>query len=404
MIAAIDPDAVVSDLMQGLPPAADRIVGVHNWSGYPYLRWGFLHTREVVPTARIERGDGPVLPLDPEPRDVTGVDFPWSGTRMTVAEMIERTYTDGFLVLHRGRIAHEHYGPGMTPTTTHLLQSVSKSVAGTAAGVLVGRGLLDPAAPVTRYVDELAGTSFEGATVRHVLDMRTGTAYDETYDSPASDVYLTEVLAGWRPPAAELPVANVYEQIARLANARQHGEVFDYRSILTELLGWVLERISGVRYPELISQTLWSQIGAEQDADITIRHGVSLPDVGMCATLRDLARFALMHLRDGRVGERQVVPTDWVADTRHGDEAAIEAFSRAQETGVHPGQLYRNQWWVLERDAVYTGLGIHGQMMYINVPADVVCVKLSTWPSPLDDALEGLSLTAFAAIAEALAG
>jgi CubicO group peptidase (beta-lactamase class C family) len=257
---------------------------------------------------------------------------------------------------------------------------------------------------VTDYVDELAGTSFEGATVRHVLDMRTGTAYDETYDDPASDVFLTEVLAGWRPAPGPLPVANVYEQIVSLRNARRHGELFDYRSILTELLAWVLERASGMRYPELVSETVWSRIGAEQDADITIRHGVALPDGGVCTTLRDLARFALMHLQDGRVGDVQVVPRDWVQDTRYGDDACREAYARAEDVEVHAGEMYRNQWWVLERGAVYAGLGIHGQMMYVNVPADVICVKLSTWPSPTDDELERLSLQAFAAIADAFGG
>jgi len=404
MIAAIDPDAAASDLMQGLPPAADQIVGVHNWSIAPYLRWGFLHTREVVPTARIERGDAPVLPLEPEQREVEGISFPWAGRRMTVTEMVEQTSTDGFLVLHRGRIVHEHYGPGMTPTTTHLLQSVSKSIAGTVAGVLVGRGLIDPDAPVTHYVEELAGTSFEGATVRHVLDMRTGTAYTETYDDPASDVYLTEVVAGWRPAAGPLVVANVYEQLATLGNARPHGEVFDYRSILTELLAWVMERASGVRYPELVSEALWSRMGAEQDADITIRHGVALPDGGICATLRDMARFALLQLRDGRLGDEQVVPSEWLLDTRRGDQAALDAYARAEGLDAHPGLMYRNQWWVLERDVSYAALGIHGQMVYVNLPADVACVKLSTWPPPLDEGLETLCLTAFAAIAEELAG
>jgi CubicO group peptidase (beta-lactamase class C family) len=401
MIAAIE-GIPAADLMQGLPPAADRVVGVHNWSGFPYLRWGFLHTREIVPTARIERGDGPVAELEHDPRDVDGIDFPWAGARMTVAEMVEQTSTDGFLVLHGGRVAAEHYGPGMTPRTTHLLQSVSKSIAGTVAGILVGRGLIDPQAPVTGYIEELAGTSFEGATVRDVLDMRTGTAYDETYDDPASDVYLTEVLAGWRPAVAPLEIANVYEQIAALGNAREHGLVFDYRSILTELLAWILERASGVRYPELVSEALWSRIGAEQDADLTIRHGVGLPDGGICATLRDMGRFALLQLREGRVGEEQIVPPEWLLDTRHGDQSALDAYARAEGLDAHPGQMYRNQWWVLERDVSYAALGIHGQMVYVNLPADVACVKLSTWPSPLDEHLETLCTTAFAAIAEKL--
>jgi len=392
-----------SRLMQGTPPTGDAVVGMHNWSTYPHLRWGFLHTREVVPTARIERGDGPVLELPRAERDLAAIAFEAAGERTTVGDMLARSYTDGFLVLHGGRIVFETYGPGMTPRTTHLLQSVSKSIGGTAAGVVIGEGRLTPSTLVTDVLPELAGTSFEGATVRHVLDMRTGTAYDETYDDPRSDVFLTEVLAGWRPWEGEPPVANVYEQIATLGNARAHGDVFDYRSILTELLGWMLERATGERYPELISRTIWSQIGAEQDADITIRHGITLPDGGICVTLRDLGRFALMHLREGAADGRQVVPREWIMDTRDGDAESRAAFAQTGDEEWAPGGLYRNQWWVLKPGAEYTGLGIHGQFAYVNVPADLVCVKLSTWPTPLDDDFSAATIAASRAIAEALA-
>src|SRR3989440_11324176 len=98
--------------MQGLPPTGDRVVGVHNWSTSPHLRWGFLHTREVVPTARIERGDGPVLDLPRDPRDLSGIAFEHGGRRWSVAELLSETFTDGFLVLHRGAVATEMYGPG----------------------------------------------------------------------------------------------------------------------------------------------------------------------------------------------------------------------------------------------------------------------------------------------------
>jgi CubicO group peptidase (beta-lactamase class C family) len=390
-------------LMEGMPPTGDSIVGVHNWSTYPHLRWGFLHTREVVPTARIERGDGPVLELPRDERPIGSVEFDRAGKRRTLDDVIDEGYTDGLLALHRGRIVMEHYGPGMTPRTTHLLQSVSKSIGGTLAGVVIDSGKLEPETLVTDVIEELRGTSFEGATLRHVLDMRTGTEYDETYDDPKADVFLTEVLAGWRPYPTKTPVDSVYEQLATLDNAREHGEVFDYRSILTELLGWMLERASGVRYPELISRDLWSQIGAEQDADITIRHGVTLPDGGICVTLRDLARFALLHLQEGQVDGRQVVPSDWIMDTRVGDAEAREAFARsADDEKSFPGGMYRNQWWVIQPGVEYTGLGIHGQFAYVHVPSEVVCVKLSTWPTPLDDEFSGNTLAAFRAVAEAL--
>jgi CubicO group peptidase (beta-lactamase class C family) len=393
-------------MMEGLPPGAGELVTLENWNRPPHLRWGFLHVREVVPTALISRGDGPVLELEHDPREVYGVRFEAPGGRSTtVAETLDRSATDGFLVLHGGRIAAERYGDGMTPRTTHLLQSVSKSVCGTVAGVVAGRGLLDVEAPVTDYVAELAGTGFEGATVRDVLDMRTGTAYDETYDDPTADVVVTEYLAGWRPPRPDLAVRTVYEQLAALPNARPHGERFEYRSILTELLGWILERATGTRYADLVSAELWSRIGAEHDAEITIHDGITLPDGGMCVTLRDLARFALAHLRDGKVGDAQVIPREWVLDTRHGDDAARAAFARSPTGGERLGWMYRNQWWVIDPDrGVYTALGIHGQFAYVNVPADVVCVKLSTCPAAIDEELTIETLSAFAAIAAELSG
>jgi CubicO group peptidase (beta-lactamase class C family) len=390
--------------MGGLPPAGGELVTLANWNLAPFLRWGFLHVREVVPTALIPRGDGPVLALEHEPREVYGIRFAApDGRSATVAETLDRTSTDGFLVLHHGRIAAERYGDGMTPRTTHLLQSVSKSVAGTVAGIVAARGLLDVAAPVSDYVPELAGTGYDGATVRHVLDMSTGTVYDETYDDPEADVVLTEHLAGWRAPRPDMAARNVYEQLAALPNSRPHGERFEYRSILTELLGWILERATETRYADLVSRELWSRIGAEHDAEITIKDGVTLPDGGMCVTLRDLGRFALAHLREGKVGDAQVIPREWVLDTRSGDDATRAAFARSTTGAERIGWTYRNQWWVIDPDrGVYTALGIHGQFAYIDVPADVVCVKLSTWPVALDEGFEFETLAAFAAIAAEL--
>jgi CubicO group peptidase (beta-lactamase class C family) len=392
-------------LMQGFPPEAAAVVTRENWTSPPYLRWGFLHTREIVSTARIGRGDGPVLELPHDPYDVEPITYTTpNGASSTVRAMLDEGFTDGFLVLQDGRIRYEHYGEGMTQGTTHLLQSVSKSITGTVAGILIGDGRLAREAAVTEVIPELAGSSFEGATVRDVLDMRTGTRFNETYSDPDSDVRISEQLAGWRPPRAGLEMRNVYEQIASLDNARPHGEVFEYRSILTDLLGWMLERASGLRLAELISQELWSKIGAEQDAEITVHEGVALPDGGICVTLRDLARFALLHMRAGELEGRRIVPEEWVMDTRFPDAKAVEAYNRSEDAFHDPGWAYRNQWWVIDpRQGITTGLGIHGQFAYVNPAAGVVCVKLSTWPDSLDPQKQAATLAACAAIAAKLA-
>jgi len=362
--------------------------------------------RELVPTARIGRGDGPSRTLERRLVDLLDIGFSApDGAATTVGGVLAATSTDGFLVLHRGAIVTELYDNGMSPAGVHLLQSVSKSVAASVAGILVGRGDLDPEEQVVHYLPELAGGSFEGATVRHLLDMRTGTRFSEVYDDPDSDVSLYEPVIGWSPPTGPLVAPDTWAYIAMLENERPHGEVFEYRSILTDLLGWLLERVGGVRYAELVSQELWSRIGAEQDAEITVdRHGCALADGGMSASLRDLGRFGQMILTGGRVEGEQVVPVEWIEDTRRGgDDASRSAFARSDEGAKWPGWSYRNKWWVLDPDrGTIAALGIHGQTIYIDPESEVVGVKLSTWPVADEDALWALELGAFAAIAREL--
>ena len=186
--------------MAGAPPFSPGArVTLANWQDPPFNRWAFQHVRELIPTARIPRGDGLTWPLPRAERDLGGIRFASAGQELTVADLLAQTCTDGFLVLHRGRVVTEQYFNAMAPDTPHLLMSVSKSVTSAVAGVLAGRGQLDVSAPVTAIVPELAGTSFDGATVQHLLDMRTGTAFNEDYADPEADVRTYERVYLWRP-------------------------------------------------------------------------------------------------------------------------------------------------------------------------------------------------------------
>ena len=178
---------------------------------------------------------------------------PARGQELTVADLLAQTCTDGFLVLHRGRIVTEQYFNAMAPDTPHLLMSVSKSVTSAVAGVLAGRGQLDVSAPVTAIVPELAGTSFDGATVQHLLDMRAGTAFNEDYADPEADVRTYERVYLWRPPDGRPVPEDAIAYFATLRNDGPHGGPFRYRSILTDVLAWVIERAAGARLHELIA-------------------------------------------------------------------------------------------------------------------------------------------------------
>jgi CubicO group peptidase (beta-lactamase class C family) len=370
-------------LMEGSPPPPDRLVTLANWQDPPFNRWGFQHVRDLIPTARIPRGDGPVWRLRRNERDLSDVDVHVRWKQLALERLLEETYTDGFIVLHRGRVVTERYFNGLTPDATHLLMSVSKSVTSCVAGAAVDRGELDPTWLVTDVIAELRGSSFDGCTVRHLLDMRAGTRFDEDYANLEADVRVYEQIYLWRPRTDHDLPADITAYYATLENARAHGGVFDYRSVLTDVLAWVVERSAGARLSELISRDLWRPLGAEFDAEVTVDgSGNAMADGGVCCTLRDLARFGLMLLHNGRRGSRQIVPRAWLEDAVTGDDDVRAAFAASPDAAeFDPGAFYRNQFWIVDPDGpVFAAMGINGQLVLVHRPADVVIAKLSTWP------------------------
>jgi CubicO group peptidase (beta-lactamase class C family) len=387
-------------LMAGVPPFPEQsLVTLANWQDPPFNRWSFQHIRELIPTARIARAAAPA-PLPRAERDVLGFRFSYGDGELTVAEMLEETYTDGFLVLHQGRVVAEHYFNGMAPDVPHLLMSVSKSVTSAVAGVLAGQGLLRVSAAVEEIVPELGGTSFEGATVQDLLDMRAGTRFDESYDNPEADVRTYERVYLWRPDNGDPRPADALGYFATLQNDGPHGGPFRYRSILTDVLAWVIERAAGARLHELISRELWQPMGAEFDAEITLDgHGNPMADGGICASLRDLARFGQLYLEGGR----GIVPKDWIEDTIRGAPDGARAFAEGDDSpGYPPGAHYRNCWWIRDPGVpFYQASGINGQNIFVHVPSQTVVAKFSTWPTALSLAA-GVTTQAALAISNAL--
>lgn len=393
--------------MAGVPPfPPESRVTLGNWQEPPFNRWAFQHVRELIPTARIARAGGPGWRLARDERDITGLRYRSGGRELTIGQMLADSYTDGFLVLHRGRIVAEHYFNGLTPETPHLLMSVSKSVTAMVAGVLAGRGVLDVSAPVAGIVPELASTSFAGATVQHLLDMRAGTRFNEDYDDLEADVRTYEQVYLWRPrdPGAALP-EDALAYFATLRNDGPHGGPFRYRSILTDVLAWVIERAAGDRLHRLIARELWQPMGAEFDAEITVdSHGNPMADGGICATLRDLARFGQLFLRHGRAEHRDIVPAAWIDDTIRGAPDGAAAFTGGDNPpGYPPGAHYRNCWWVRDPSVPFChASGINGQNVFIHVPSQTVVVKLSTWPVALSPVLLRMTVDAVIALAAEL--
>ena len=217
--------------------------------------------------------------------------------------------------------------------------------------------------------------------------MRSGIYFSENYLDPAAEVRVLEQAFGWAPRTTPGVPATLREFLVTLRRCRPHGGVFEYRSCETDVLGLVVEGASGIRFPALAADLVWSRLGAEFDGNIGVdSEGTAMFDGGMSAALGDLARFGLMVLRGGSslVGE-QVVPEWWIEDCFAGGSDSRAAFAASPGDNRMPGGFYRNQFWIPDGDRpVLLCLGIHGQMIYVNRAARVVAAKLSSWPLPQD--------------------
>ncbi len=319
-----------------------------------------------------------------------------------MAGFLDETYTDGFLVLKNGAISYERYFNGMNERTLHLSQSVAKSFVGMVAGILIGRGLLDVNAPVTSYLPELEQTGWRGATLQQVLDMTTGTRFSEEYTNPYSEIGQSDVASGWKPIPPDSDASfkwprHMWELITGLTQTtRPHGELFSYRSIETDVLGFCMERVTGKRLPQLLSEELWQKMGAEESACITVDSaGFALADGGLNACLRDYGRFGQMVLENGG----GVIPASWIEATRSGNHGIF----KEPYTLSIPHGAYKNQFWIEDPTSrAILAKGVFGQLIYVNWDYKMVVVKLSSWPDFLNRPFDVATFSAMHAIGKAL--
>jgi CubicO group peptidase (beta-lactamase class C family) len=377
----------MDELMHGFPPSPENQVTLANWRSFPHLRWAFHHVRELVPSAAIPNDPGDIQGLPVHPADFAGLRIEGGGERLTLDEFLQRSDADGIVVLHRGAIVLERYMNGMTARTPHILMSVSKSVLGLVAGILADKGVLELDRPMTAILPELAGTAYEGATVRHALDMRTGVAFDEDYLATSGPIIAYRKATNWNPLGPGEAPSDLRSFFRELRQADgPHGGGFHYISPNTDLLAWAIERAAGQRYADLVSELLWRPMGATESAYVTVdRLGAPRAAGGLCATVRDLALLGQVVAAGGRRAGKRIIPAGWIDDIlRNGDPAAWDQGTFATFFAGLP-MHYRAKWYV-ERHAapVMFGLGVHGQYLYVAPEQEVVIAKVSSQPPPLD--------------------
>ncbi len=382
-------------------PQRPKTLNLSNWRLPPNHRWAFHHVREIIPSEAIRRGDAIAeLPRGGD-AGLAAMELAGPGDETwSLDEWLQASNTDALLVAKNGELVYEWYIDPAVEIEPHIVFSVSKSMTATLAGVLVGQGLLDPACPVTDYIPELADSGYADASVQQVLDMAVRIDFVEDYLATEGRFVEYRTATAWHPCETDAIDQNLHDFLCTLGRVDgAHGEVFQYKSPNSDLLGWILERVSEERFARLFSHYLWAPMGAEAEAYITVdRKGGPRTAGGICVRPRDLLRFGELVRNRGFANGQQIVPPAWIDDCSQGGNR--DAWRRGESAKEFPDGRYRNKWYQTgDAHQTMLAIGIHSQWIYIDPVAAVTIVKLSSQDEPLKLEFDSVNLGAFARIA-----
>jgi len=411
-LSAADSDPNVMGWMQGFPPPPEKLIAQpdSNFFSFPKLRWSVCHLREFLPTEEISRGLGAPVPPDyPTPAEfaemraqIDALTFmPINGSEeMTWERSLFENYTDGMLIMHKGEVVYERYFGCLEEDGKHAIMSMTKSITGLLGEILVAEGVLDDTLLVRDVIPEIGDSAFATATVREVMDMTTGVKYSENYSDPNADIWVYSRAASPMPkPEGYDGPDGYWEYLQQVQPEGEHGAEFHYKTINSDMLGWMISRVTGKAVTDLASERLWRRMGAEQDAYQTVDgKGVPFAGGGVTAGLRDLGRLGQLMLNGGEINGERLFPAEVVeAIAAGGDQSKFAGFPTI------PNGSYTSQWWAFHNEhGAYAARGVHGQTIYVDPTAEMVLVRLASFPQAQNGFIDPTSLPAYQAVAEFL--
>ncbi|MEX8507138.1 MAG: serine hydrolase domain-containing protein [Leptothrix ochracea] len=328
----------------------------------------FRHMDQIFPV-RVFHRSGPesVLPIGPALNMPSSYVF--DGQSKSTTKLLEDTDTTGLLVMRNGQIVHEHYGRGNDASSHAMSWSVGKSVVSLLVGLAVQDGLIQSIDdPLTRYAPELAGTAYEGVSLKQALQMSSGVRWSEDYSNSDSDVMRfgrTFALGG-----------SLVNFARTLPREHAPGTFNRYNSLDVQVLGLALRHATGLPLATYLEKRLWSRMGMSADGDWLLDDtGTEFAAGGINVTLRDYARIGQLCLQNGRWQGEQLVPAAWIAASHHPDAPHLLPGARANADSPFG---YGYLWWVPEAvDGPYTAMGVYNQFIYIDPAHQVVIAKTS---------------------------
>jgi CubicO group peptidase (beta-lactamase class C family) len=394
--------------MAGFPPPQHKVISATDGSffSFPALRYSVCHMRRFMPTTEVQaaRTDRYTFKVKLDNRIYTVTFVPLNSDRpMTWEASLAANYTDGILILHKGKIVYEKYFGALEPEGVHAAMSVSKTLTGTLGAMLVHEGVLHEDSTASGYVPELKHSAFGDATIREILDMTTSLRYSEDYSDPEAEIWKFSAAGNPFPkPEGYRGPSNYYEYLQTVEKEGVHGEVFGYKTVNTDAMGWIISRVTGKSIPDLLSERIWKPLGTWYDGYYQIDgSGIAFAGGGFSANMRDMAMFGEMIRMKGAFNKKQVLPRGMVEEIMAG--GSREAFSRSAYGSVLKNWSYRDMWWVTHNEhGAFAARGVHGQTIYIDPKAEMVIVRFASHPEAKNSKIDPTSLPAYEAVAKYL--
>ena len=358
--------AILAALIFG--PKAIRVYNFIHLFDEDKIAYNFININKIFPITSITKSSSPHIFNKQE--FVLPEFYELDGKTYNLAESLDYFKSDGLIVLHNGDLLYENYWQGNSKDQPHISWSMAKSFLSALIGIAYYDGLIENLNdPITKYLKDFIGTGYENVPIKDILQMSSGVVFNEDYGDPNSDInkFARAVAEG----------KSMRDFAKTLKNGKVPGTFNHYVSIDTQMLGMLLEEVTGKPLAETLQEKIWTKIGMENNAYYMVDDtGMEWALGGLNATLRDYAKFGLLYLNRGNWKGQQIVPQDWV-----------DASHVAHEPHLQPGNNslsssdwgYGYQWWIPGfPNTDYLAAGIYNQYIYIDPITNVVIAKTSS--------------------------
>ena len=392
-------------IMKGSPPPLEYQVTLENWRKYPYNIWAFVNVRSIIPTSSIKFDPKQKIDFIKKLTNLDEIKISHNNTEKKLKDILVDCNTDSFLVMHKGKLVFEFFNNFTTCETPHIIFSISKSLTSLLTGILVDKKLIDVNTTVSKILPETIGSAYEDATIRNVLDMNVASNFIEDYSGKAEIFQKYRSSTGWDIPSNNdmTHLSGLHEFLSNLPKSMHlHGKKYHYCSPHSDLLGWIIERVSGEKYSKIISDLLFKPSGITNDANVTLdRFGATRSAGGISISPYDLLLISEMVRTNGANKNGQIVPENWINDIKNYEDNSC--YLNQDDLKRFPNGNYRSKWYQTGfEENEFCAIGIHGQNIWINPKKELTIIRMSSASDPINIKTEELMFSVFKEIGNAL--